>query len=91
MSLSINFLKPDFVIDSQGTVLESTSYEAPLPSFDYISEDAESESKSISQFGGILSYLALVILIILLFKGSYPLLFVTEVFQHVYFHYFLIE
>jgi len=41
MSLSINFLKPDFVIDSAGTVLEQTSFEAPLPSFDYISEDVK--------------------------------------------------
>lgn len=27
----------------------------------------------------------------MLFKGAYPLLLVTEVFQHIYFHYFLIE
>lgn len=41
MSLSINFLKPDMVIDSAGTVLEQTKFEAPLPSFDYISEDVK--------------------------------------------------
>lgn len=38
-----------------------------------------------------MSWVALVLLIILLFKGAYPLLLVSEVFQHVYFHYFLID
>lgn len=77
MSLSINFLKPDLVIDSQGTVLEQTQLEAPLPSFDYISEEVKEETKAMSSFGNGLSYLALVILLVLLFKGSYPLLLVT--------------
>lgn len=77
MSLTINFLKPDMVIDSAGTVLEQTSFESPLPSFDFISEDTKESTKSVSSFGGILSYVALVILVILLFKGAYPLLFVT--------------
>ena len=39
----------------------------------------------------MLSYLALAILLILLFKGSYPLLLTFEVFQNLYFHYFIIE
>ena len=38
MTLSLTFLKPDLVIDSEGTVLETTTAEAPLPSFDYIPE-----------------------------------------------------
>ncbi len=38
-----------------------------------------------------MSYLALVVLMILIFKGSYALLFVAEVFQHIYFHYFIID
>lgn len=42
-------------------------------------------------FSGVISYIALAILLILMFKGSYPLLLVFEVFQTVYFHYFIIE
>jgi hypothetical protein len=38
-----------------------------------------------------MSWIALILLLILLFKGAYPLLLVTEVFQHIYFHYFVIE
>jgi hypothetical protein len=37
MSLQLTFLQPDMVIDSLGTVLETTTYVAPLPSYDYIS------------------------------------------------------
>jgi hypothetical protein len=37
MSLTINFLKPDMVIDSEGTVLEQTTHDSPLPSVDFIS------------------------------------------------------
>ena len=43
-----------------------------------------------STFSGVISYLALALLVILLFKGSYPLLLVFEVFQMIYFHYFII-
>ena len=38
MSLSLVFLKPDLVVDSEGTVMEDTTIEAPLPTYDYISE-----------------------------------------------------
>lgn len=72
-------------------MMQTTTAEAPLPEYDYISEDVESETKSISAFSGVLSYIALAILLILLFKGSYPLLLVFEVFQTVYFHFFIIE
>lgn len=41
MSFTINFLKPDLVIDSEGTVLEQTTNEAPLPEVDFISQDAK--------------------------------------------------
>lgn len=44
----------------------------------------------IKSFSGVISYLALAILVILLFKGSYPLLLAFEVFQNIYFHYFII-
>jgi hypothetical protein len=79
MSLSVTFLRPDMVIDSGGTTLSQTTSQAPLPTYDYISPTVMSSTKSISSFGGIISYIALVILAILLFKGAYPLLFVTEV------------
>jgi len=39
LSFTINFLKPDMVIDSEGTVLDQTTSEAPLPVVDYISDD----------------------------------------------------
>ena len=37
----------------------------------------------------VLSWISLVIMFILIFKGSYALLLATEVFQMVYFHYFV--
>lgn len=40
MSLQLTFLQPDLVIDSLGTVLDTTTYVTPLPSYDYISPDA---------------------------------------------------
>lgn len=39
LSFTINFLKPDMVIDSEGTVLDQTTSEAPLPVVDYISDE----------------------------------------------------
>ena len=90
LSLSLNFLNPGMVLDSLGTIMEETVITAPLPSYDLISEDTLNQTKSISSFSGILSYFALFILLVLLFKGSYPLLLVFEVFQTVYFHYFII-
>ena len=89
MTLTLTFLKPDLVIDSEGTVLEVTTLETPLPSFDFISEEVVSQTQNISSFSEIISYIALAILLILLFRGSYPLLMVMEVFQMVYFHYYL--
>jgi hypothetical protein len=77
MSLELTFLKPDFVIDSKGTVLETTTINTPMPSYDYIPETTKTSTMSISNFSGIMSYVALVVLIVLLFKGSYALLFVS--------------
>lgn len=76
MSLSLTFLDPGLVIDSLGTIIEETTTEAALPSYDYLSEDMHKESESASAFSGVLSYIALAILLVLLFKGSYPLLLV---------------
>lgn len=90
MSLSLTFKKPDLVIDSAGTVLDTTSVEAPLPQYDFISEDVVSSTETISGFSTVISYVALGILLVLLFRGSYPLLMVVEVFQTIYFHYFLV-
>ena len=41
MSLSLVFLKPDLVIDSEGTVIEDTTIEVPLPSYDYIDPEVK--------------------------------------------------
>jgi hypothetical protein len=76
MSLSLVFLNPSLVIDSKGTVISTTSIISPLPSYDYISPDVEQSTVSVKSFSGAMSYVALAILLILLFKGSYPLLFV---------------
>lgn len=76
MSLSLDFLKPDLVIDSEGTVMEETSVDAPLPTYDYISEEVQQTTETVSEFSSLISYLALVILAILLFKGSYAFIFV---------------
>lgn len=37
MTLSLVFLNPNLVIDSQGTIISATTIVSPLPSFDYIS------------------------------------------------------
>lgn len=55
-----------------------------------ISPEVEQATSGVKSFSGVMSYVALGILLILLFKGSYPLLFVFEVFQNIYFHYFII-
>lgn len=90
MTLSLVFLNPNLVIDSQGTIISATTIVSPLPSFDYISPEVEQSTLGIKSFSGVISYLALAILLILLFKGSYPLLLAFEVFQNIYFHYFII-
>ena len=77
MSLTLTFKKPDLVIDSAGTVLETTTVEAPLPEYDYIPEDVVSSTQSISGFSEVMSFIALGILLVLLFRGSYPLLMVV--------------
>jgi len=77
MSLQLTFLQPDLVIDSLGTVLDTTIYVAPLPSYDYISPATIASTKSMSSLGNIMSWIALILLVILLFKGAYPLLLVS--------------
>lgn len=90
MTLFLTFINPSLVIDSQGTIISVTNIKASLPNFDYISPEVKQSTLGVSTFSGILSYFALAILLILLFKGSYPLLLVFEVFQIIYFHYFII-
>jgi hypothetical protein len=89
LSLSLTFINPALVIDSAGSTLSTTTIDAPLPTFDYIPPAAKASSETTSAFSGILSWISLVIMVILLFKGSYSLLLATEVFQMVYFHYFV--
>jgi hypothetical protein len=62
-----------------------------MPVVDFISDDVRESTQSMGTFGSMISLVALVTLGILIFKGAYPLLLVTEVFQSIYFHYFLIE
>jgi hypothetical protein len=76
MTLSLVFLNPNLVIDSQGTIITDTTITTPLPTYDYISPEVQQSTLGVTMFSGVISYLALAILIILLFKGSYPLLLV---------------
>ena len=76
MSLSLNFINPSLVVDSLGTIMTATSLDAPLPSYDYISPEVLESTEGTSAFSSVISYLALAILLVLLFKGSYPLLMV---------------
>lgn len=56
--------------------MEETTIEAPLPTYDFISEEVSNKTKGVSEFSGVISYLALAILLFLLFKGSYSFIFV---------------
>lgn len=62
-----------------------------MPAYDYISPEVMESTRSIASFSNAISYIALAVLIILIFKGSYPLLLVSEIFQMFYFHFFIIE
>lgn len=76
MTLSLTFINPSLVIDSLGTIISGTTIVSPLPSYDYISPEVKQSTLGVSTFSGVISYLALALLLILLFKGSYPLLLV---------------
>lgn len=77
------------VIDSQGGSLTTTTTSAPLPTYDYISPDVKKATQAAAGFSGTLSWVALAVMAILIFKGSYPLLIASEVFQMVLYHYFI--
>ena len=89
MSLSLTFIDPSLVIDSGGATLSATTISAPLPTFDYIPPSVQNSTKSVSTVSTVLSWISLIIMLLLIFKGSYGLLLTTEVFQMVYFHYFV--
>lgn len=74
LSLSLTFTNPALVIDSQGGVLTTTTTNAPLPTFDYISPEVKAATKSAAGFSTTLSWVALSIMLLLIFKGSYTLL-----------------
>lgn len=65
------------VVDSLGTVLTTTTTTSPLPTYDYIAPSVASSTMAVSTFSGVLSYVALAVLLVLLFKGAYALLFVS--------------
>ena len=77
------------MIDSQGGSLTTTTTDAPLPTFDYIDPEVKASTKSIAGFSKTIGWVALVVMGILLFKGSYPLLIACEVFQMVLYHFFV--
>lgn len=89
LSLSLTFINPALVIDSQGGSLTTTTTTASLPTYDYISPEVKSSTKSAASFSNTLSWVALTVMIILMFKGSYALLLACEVFQMVLYHYFI--
>jgi hypothetical protein len=77
LSLSLTFINPALVIDSQGGSLTTTTTSAPLPTYDYISPEVKAATQSASGFSKTLGWVALSIMCILMFKGSYPLLIAT--------------
>lgn len=77
LSLSLTFINPALVIDSAGSTLSTTTIDAPLPTYDYISPEAKASSQTTAALSGIMSWISLVIMVILLFKGSYALLLAT--------------
>lgn len=89
LSLSLTFINPALVIDSAGATLETTTIDSLLPTFDYIDPEAKAASEATSNFASVLSWISLVFMCILIFKGSYALLLTSEVFQMIYFHYFV--
>lgn len=70
-------------------MLATTTTEAPLPTYDYISPEVKAATQSAAGFSTTLSWVALSIMALLLFKGSYALLLACEVFQMVIYHYFV--
>lgn len=77
------------VIDSGGGVLATTTIEASLPTYDYISPEVKSSTQAVAGFGKTLSWVALSVMMLMLFRGSYALMMAIEVFQMVFFHYFV--
>ena len=91
LSLTLTFINPSLVVDSAGSTLSTTTTSSPLPTYDYISPEVAAATQSVATLSTVLSWISLVIMIILIFKGSYALLLAAEVFQMVYFHYFVNE
>jgi hypothetical protein len=87
--LSLTFINPALVVDSAGATLSTTTIDAPLPTYDYIAPNVVQQTKTTSTLSTVLSWISLAIMLVLLFKGSYTLLLTSEVFQMVYFHYFM--
>ena len=45
LTLSLTFINPSLVIDSQGSTLSTTTYVAPLPTYDYIAPSVKSSTE----------------------------------------------
>lgn len=90
ISIILDILQPNAITDSSGNVVQTSTVETSLPSYDYIAPEVIQASSSIATFAKGLAWFAVAILLVLMLKGSYPMLFVLEVFQIVYFHAFII-
>lgn len=90
ITIVLDILQPNAITDTSGNVVQTSSAEAPMPTYDYIPPDVLQTSESIGTFANGLAWFALAILLVLMLKGSYPMLFVLEVFQIVYFHIFIV-
>ena len=91
LQLSLTFTNPSLVIDSEGGTLTTTETTTNLPTYDYISPEVKSSTEEVAGFSETLGWIALAIMAVLIFKGSYALLLSVEVFQMIYFHYFVFE
>ena len=90
ITIVLDILQPNAITDSAGNVVQTSTVETPMPTYDYIPPSVLESSESIGTFANGLGWFALAILLVLMLKGSYPMLFVLEVFQIVYFHIFII-
>lgn len=90
ITIVLDILQPNAITDDSGNVVQTSTAETSLPSYDYIPPEVIQSSSSIATFAKGLAWFALAILLVLMLKGSYPMLFVLEVFQIVYFHAFIL-
>jgi hypothetical protein len=72
MQVVIN--KPDQIKDKDGNIVQSTTNNAVLPTYDFISTETSNSISSLVLFGRALCWICMALMFIFLIKGSYPML-----------------